>query len=96
MTELTFEELATKRRQLAQEYNRDMKELAELKKKRAFKIIELMAIHKTKAKAEVYYEATPEGQKELEITYKCRGLLELMRALKSEIDIKSAEAFGQY
>lgn len=88
--------LATRRRELAQEYKKIMEELGELKKKKAFKIIELMAEHKTKAKAEVYYEATEDGQKEIQLTYESKGLLELMRAAKTEIDIMNAESFNQY
>jgi len=73
-----------------------MIELAEIQKKKALKLIELMAEHGSKAKAEVYYNATPEGQKEIEITYYCKGLLELMRSVKTECDIKNNEAFNQY
>ena len=89
-------DLALKRRKLAQTYNEKMKELAELKKRKAFDIIKLMAEHKTASKAEIYYNATEDGQKELEILYYTKGLLELMRSLKTECDLKSAEAFGQY
>lgn len=96
MSEPTFEQLAVKRRQLAQEYNRDTKRLGEIKMLKATKMIELMAEHGTKAKAEVYFEASELGQEELKLTYHTRGLLELMRALKTEIDIKNAEAFNQY
>lgn len=94
--EPTFEILAVKRRKLAQEYNEKMKELAELKKKKAIKLIELMAEHGTKAKAEVYYDATEDGQKEIELNYYTKGLLELMRAVKTEIDCKSGEAHNQW
>ena len=41
MSEYTPQQLATKRRKLAQEYQMKMKELAEIKKKKAFKMIEL-------------------------------------------------------
>lgn len=92
--ELDPRELAVKRRKLAQEYNEIQKQLGEIKKKKAFTIIELMAEHGSKAKAEVYFEATEEGQKELELTYQGRGLLELMRAVKSEIEIKNNEMWG--
>jgi len=94
--EYTFQELATKRRQLALEYKTKMARLAELKKNKALKLIELMAEHKTKAKAEIYYDATPEGQESIEIEYYCRGLLELMRSIKTECDIKQSEAYNQY
>ena len=92
----TPEQLATKRRKLAQEYQKKMKELAEIKKRKAFTIIELMVLHKTASKAEIYYNATDDGQKQIELEMYCRGLLELMRSIKTECDLKSAEAFGQY
>jgi len=95
-TDYTPEKLAIRRRELAIEYKEKMSELAEIKKKKAFKIIELMAEHGTKSKAEVYFEVTDEGQKELEITYYSKGLLELMRSIKTEVDIKNNEAFGRY
>jgi 2-keto-3-deoxy-6-phosphogluconate aldolase len=94
--EYTHEQLAVKRRQLALEYKEKMKELAEIKKTKAIKIIELLPEHNTINKAELYYSATEDGQKEIEITYYCKGLLETMRALKSEIDIKQSEAYNQY
>jgi len=92
----TPEQLALKRRKLAQEYQSKMKELAELKKRKAFDIIKLMAEHKTASKAEIYYNATKDGQKELEIIYEAKGLLELCRAIKTECDLKNAEGWGQY
>jgi 2-keto-3-deoxy-6-phosphogluconate aldolase len=94
--EYTFEQLATKRRQLAVEYKAKMQELAEIKKKKAIEIIKLLDEHKTVSKAELYYQATDDGQKEIEITLYCKGLLELMRSIKTECDIKNSEAYSQY
>ena len=94
--EYTFEQLATKRRQLAVEYKTKMQELAEIKKKKAIEIIKLLDEHKTVSKAELYYQATDDGQKEIEITLYCKGLLELMRSIKTECDIKNSEAYSQY
>lgn len=96
MKEYSPQELAVKRRKLALEYKEKLMELAEIRKKKAITIIELMAVHKTKSKAEVYFEATEEGQKEIELEMYTRGLLELMRSVKSEIDIKQGEAYSQY
>lgn len=96
MSEITPQELAIKRRKLALEYKQKMTELSEIQKRKAFKIIELMAEHKTVSKAELYWDITDDGQKEIELTMYCRGLLELMRSIKSEIDIKNNEAFGTY
>jgi len=94
--EKTPQYLATKRRQLAQEYNEKMKELAEIQKKKALDIIKLLDEHKTVAKAELYFKATDDGQKEIELTMYCKGLIELMRATKTEIEILNAESFNHY
>ena len=90
------QELATKRRKLAQEYNEKCKELAELKKKKALEVIRLLAEHKTINKAELYFSATEDGQREIELTMYCKGLLELMRAVKTEVDIMQGEAYNQF
>lgn len=92
----TPEQLATRRRELAIDYKAKMTELGELKKKKAFKMIELLNEHKTASKAEMYWATTEDGQKELELTFYTKGLIELMRSVKTEIEMKSAEAFGQY
>lgn len=89
-------QLAAKRRQLALEYKEKMKEIAELRQKKAIRIIELLAEHKTVSKAELYYNAEDNGQKLIELEFYCKGLLELMRSVKTEADIKHAESFGQY
>lgn len=96
MTEISPEQLSIRRRELAMDYNKNMKELAEIKKRKAFKIIELLDKHKTVAKAELYYSTTEDGQREIELMMTSKGLLELMRAVKTEVDMKSAEARGQY
>lgn len=96
MEELTPEILSEKRRKLAQEYQLKMKELADIKKRKAIKIIKLIDEYKTASKAELYYNATEDGQKCIELEYYCRGLLELMRSVKTEVDMKSAEAWGHY
>jgi len=96
MTEYTPTELAEKRRKLAQEYNEKMKELSEIKKRKVFAIIELLPTNKSINKAELMWSATEDGQKEIELEYYCKGLIELMRSIKTECDLKNAEAFGQY
>ena len=94
--EYTPQQLAMKRRKLALEYRKKMEELAEIKKRKALKIIELLDIHKTVSKAELYYSVTEDGQKHIEIELYCRGLLELMRSVKTECDISQAESYNQY
>jgi hypothetical protein len=88
--------LATRRRELAQEYKAKMEELAEIRKRKAFDIIKLLDEHKTVSKAELYYRITEDGQKEVEIELYCKGLLELMRSVKTEIEIINAESYNQY
>ena len=87
--EISPQQLAIRRRELATEYNEKMKELAEIKKQKAFKIIELLSTHKTINKSELYFSATKEGQKEIELEMMCKGLLELCRAVKTEIEVKN-------
>ena len=44
----------------------------------------------------LYYDITEDGQKYIELEMYCRGLLELMRSIKTEVDIANNEAFNNY
>ena len=55
-----------------------------------------MAEHKSVSKAEIYYNATDNGQEYIVLEMYCRGLIELIRSIKTECDLKSAEAWGNY
>jgi len=90
------EQLAVKRRQLSQDFNEKMKQLGEIRKRKAFKIIELLGEHKTVSKAELYWQTTEDGQKEIELTMVSKGLIELIRSIKTEVEIKQSEAYNQY
>lgn len=90
------EKLATRRRELAQEYKAKLEELAEIRKRKAMEIIKLLDEHKTVSKAELYWRATEDGQKEIEIELYTKGLIELIRSAKTEIDILNAESYNQY
>ena len=94
--EYTPVQLAEKRRKLALEYRDKMEELAEIKKEKAIEIIKLLNIHKTASKAELYWKATDKGQKEIELEFTTKAMIELMRSVKTECDLKNAEAYGQY
>ena len=96
MSDPTPQQLATRRRELAMEYRDKMKELGKIKKKKALEIIKLRVNTKTNIEAERAWQATEDGQKEIEIDYYCRGLLELIRSVKTEIEILQAEAYNQY
>jgi hypothetical protein len=73
-----------------------MKQLGEIRKRKAFKIIELLGEHKTVSKAELYWQTTEDGQKEIELTMVSKGLIELIRSIKTEVEIKQSEAYNQY
>lgn len=96
--EYTIQQLATKRRQIIQEYNLKMKEIAEIKKRKAFKIIEIMAQPEIKSQkhAELIWDSTPDGQKEIELSFCVKGLIELARSVKTEIEVKHGEVYNQY
>ena len=90
------QQLATKRRKLALEYKEKLQELGEIKKRRAFEILKLLAEWGSMPKADAHYATTEDGQKMIELEFYCRGLLETMRAVKTEVDILQGETFNQY
>lgn len=94
--EMTPIQLATRRRELAIEYKNKLMELGEIKKRRAFEILKLLAEWGSMPKADAHYATTPDGQKMIELEFYCRGLLETMRAVKTEVDILQSESFNQY
>ena len=93
---LNPESLAIQRREMATAYNEYKKETGEILKRKAFEIIRIKADVKTWKEAEATFDITDDGQKLIELDMKCKGLIELMRSLKTEIDIKNNEAFGTY
>ena len=86
-------ELAEKRRYMALEYGKKITELAEVKNRKADEILMLLAEHKTVSKAELFYNATKDGKRDIYLTLYLKGLLETMRALKTEIDVLNSERF---
>lgn len=93
---LTPQNLATRRRELAMEYKKNMEELSEIQRRKAFKIIKLVEEYKTVSKSELHWGITEDGQREIELTMACRGLLELMRAVKSELEVMIGEGYGNF
>lgn len=94
--EYTPHDLAVKRRKLALEYKDKMKQLAEIKKKKALAILEILPNAKSIKHAEMIYDCSEDGQEELELTYYLKGLIEVMRSLKTEIDVAQGESYGQF
>lgn len=95
MQERTTADIIMEHRRATNEFNEKIKELIEIKKKKPFKIIELMAEHKTVSKAELYYSATDEGQKEIELSMTCKGLEKIISSLNTELRMIRGEFWGQ-
>ena len=94
--EYTPGELANRRRKLDEECNKDKKEIGEILGRKAFDMIELKKTIKTWKEVEIVWQTSEDGQRWLMLDSKCKGLIELIRSMKTEIDIKNNESFGQY
>lgn len=81
---------------MAEEYSKSGNELAQIQVSKSSAILFLKAKCKTMREAELQWQCTPEGKKELELVYKLRGLKELMQALKTKIRISTDEHYGHY
>ena len=74
---------------MAAEYNKTSKELALVLIEKSPGILALMSESKSIKEAELRWQCTPSGKKELELTYKLRGLKELISASKTVIRSKN-------
>jgi len=89
-------ELIDKHREAVNDYNKSLKELANIKKRKAFKIIELRAGSvKSYADAERVWETTDDGQKEIELSFKCKGLEKVISQINIELRSIRDEYWGQ-
>ena len=93
---MTHEELSHKRMLLGSDYGKSMKELGEIKQKRAIAILTLLPECKSQKEAELRFSVTEDGQREIYLTYFTKGIIEEMRALKTQIEILNAQAYNQY
>ena len=84
-------EIVAERLQLARNYQDNQNLLASIRMRKATDMIRLVDEHKSVAKAKLYYEATQDGQDEIRIEHVCRGQLEIMRSIKSEMDAVQSE-----
>ncbi len=98
MSEVIYnpESLAIQRREMATDFNKYKKEIGEILQRKAFDIIKIKSEVKTWKEAEVRWQITKDGQQWLLLDNKCKGLIELIRSLKTEIDIKNSEAYSMY
>ena len=77
--------------ELAHEYDESGKELAKILIEKSSGILVLMAESKSIREAELKWQCTPAGKRELELIYKLRGLKELISASKTYIRCKNDE-----
>jgi len=94
--EYTPTELAIRRRKLSQEFNQDKKEIGEILQRKAFDMIELKKEIKTWKEVEIIWQTTEDGQRWLMLDNKCKGLIELIRSMKTEVDCLNNESHNMY
>ena len=92
----THEELSLKRLMLSRDYSQSMKELGEIKQRKAVAVLSLLPNCKSQKEAELRYSVTEDGQREIYLTYYTKGIIEEMRATKTQIEILNAQAYNQY
>lgn len=85
-------ELSAHNMRLSQEYNRASQELGKLKKDRAIMWLTFRAKCKTDKEADNMWAASTDGQRELELTYLCKGLEKEMSATKAHLRV--LDVFG--
>lgn len=89
-------ELSIKCHLLSNEYKEKMRELGVIKRNKVIVVMALLPGSKSIKEAELKYAVTEDGQKEIELTYYTKGLIEEIRALKQQIAILQSEAYNSY
>jgi len=92
----TPRQFATELMKMAEEYSNLGNELAKIQIEKSSAILMLKAQCKTFKEAELLWQATESGKKEIEIVYKLRGIKELMSANKTKIRVMNEENRNQY
>lgn len=95
--EKTNAQLILEYREATDNYNDNMIKLADLKKKHAIEIIRLRSQDgcKSYADAERQWEATPEGQKEIELLFYSKGLEKIISGINAELKQRRHEYWDQ-
>lgn len=89
-------ELAQRRVDLSAEYATDSARLGELKAFRAIRWLVLRKDCKTDKEADRTWEATSEGQEEMKLQYKTKGMEKEISALNTMLRVLDSEARNQY
>lgn len=92
----TPREFATELMKLAEEYRNAGDQLAQIQIEKSSAILALMASSKSFKEAEMKWQCTESGKKELSLIYKMRGLKEIISASKTKIRVMSDEKFNHY
>ncbi len=92
----TPHELAEERYQLSVEYGRISDRLAELSQGRAVKWLKMRQVASSAREADLLWEATPEGQEELVLRYKAKGIEKRISGLSTLLRVLENEARNTY
>lgn len=71
-------------------------ELAQIKLRKAEKIIRLRAQETSDKMATLQWQITEDGQREMTLEAELKGLEDLRRARKAVLDVKRDQGFGNY
>ena len=94
--ENTPRQFATELMKLAEEYRNAGNELAKIQIEKSSSILILMAESKSIKEAELKFQASEAGKKELELVYRMRGLKEVISASKVKIRTIESETYNHY
>lgn len=88
--------LAERRVQLSADYSAATERLGQLKADRAIRWLVIRKDCKTDREADRTWEAMPDGQEEIKLTYKCKGLEKEISSINSLLRVIEGEARNQY
>lgn len=94
MTETSPRVYAARLLALTQEFSKDSEELGRLRAQKAISWLTLRKTAKTDKECDRALEATPDGQREIMLTFKCRGMEKEISALKVQLRLLDSEARG--
>lgn len=85
-------EISERNLELARQYSLAAQELGQLKKNAGVRWLLFKKTVKTNKEADMLYDASPEGQREIELTYLCKGIEKELSAGRSHLRV--LDVFG--
>lgn len=85
-------EISERNLELARQYSMAAQELGQLKKNAGVRWLLFRKEVKTNKEADMLYDASVEGQREIELTYLCKGLEKELSAARSHLRV--LDVFG--